>query len=217
MWWKMGWVPVGAMLLALLFSAACSRQASLSRATAPGASGPQQPPFPRLARARGWSPTGSLLPTGIPAGTVIAVRITSALSSASSQAGDSFRAILDAPVTVNGEILAPRGAVVMGKVMTARSSAGVNDPGYLRLKLTTISIRGKELLLQTSSLFAKANSYEEPAAAEAAATLRGAVAHEAGPLEAEKRDIEFAAGHLFSFRLTEPLPLQAAVAALPSQ
>jgi len=209
----MQWQPrrglLAGMLLALALGAGCSRQAT-APVTVGRAGSPQTLPFQRAARTRGFSPTASLLPAGIPAGTVLAIRIRSAISSASSQAGDSFEAVLDAPIMIQGEILAPSGAPVTGKVMTAKSSGGTGDPGYLRLTLTAISIHGKKLLLQTSSLFTKASVY----AGQAMPAL-GTVSQTSGSAPAE--DVEFPAGHRFSFRLTEALPLQAEVASLPSE
>ena len=212
----MQWQPrrafLAGMLLALTLSAGCSRQATLP-ATVGNAGSPQTLPFQRAARARGFSPTASLLPAGIPAGTVLAVRIRSVISSATSQAGDSFEAVLDAPIMIQGEILAPSGAAVTGKIMTAKPSGGTGDPGYLRLTLTAISIHGKMLLLQTSSLFTKASAY----AGQATPAL-GTVSQTSGSAPAEdKKDVEYPAGHRLSFRLTEALPLQAEVATLPSE
>src|SRR5207244_1500317 len=95
----------------------------------------QQMPFDRLADKKGVSPTASLLPASIPAGTPIAIRLQSPVSSASSQSGDSFEAALDEPVVINGQAVAPRGATVTGKVVEAKASGNLQDPGYLRLTL----------------------------------------------------------------------------------
>jgi len=199
------------MLPVLLLLAGCSRQATVPVA-AGNVSGPQRLPFHRMARPRGLSPTASLLPTEIPAGTLLAIRMNSAVSSANSQAGDSFDAVLDAPILIQGEVLAPRGAAVIGKIMMAKPSDAAGDPGYLRLTLTAISIHGKKLLLQTSSLFAKASWYGDQAV-----SLIGTSAQSPAPAPREKKDVEFSAGHRLTFRLTETLPLQAEVATLPSE
>src|SRR3569833_2037999 len=50
----------------------------------------------------------------VPAGTPVTVRLQNSVSSASSNAGDRFDAVLDAPLVVAGKTLAPAGANVTG-------------------------------------------------------------------------------------------------------
>jgi len=49
----------------------------------------------------------------------------------------------------------------MGKVLDARASDQLQEPGYMRLALTAISINGKSLPIQTSSIFVKRGSHEK--------------------------------------------------------
>src|SRR5262245_21652023 len=58
----------------------------------------------------------------IPAGTVIAVEITEALSSRTSQMGQTFALRLAEPITINDEIVVPAGAVGGGEVIDAHRS-----------------------------------------------------------------------------------------------
>jgi hypothetical protein len=158
--------------------------------------GSQPLPFQQPADKNGVSPTAMLTSAYIPAGTVIVVRLQSAVSSAAAHSGDSFGAVLDEPILVAGEMLAPRGAVVAGKVVVAKISDLGQDPGYLRLTLTAVSIGGKWVSLQTSSIFAKGGSGQ-----------RGAAGPTAPDNDRSKKDVEFSTEHRLSFRVLEYVPL----------
>jgi hypothetical protein len=213
---------IGYMLLLLtLVLAGCSRQPG------PGADNSgseQQMPFDRPADKKGVSPTASLLPASIPAGTPITVRLQSSVSSASSQSGDSFESALDEPVVINGQTVAPRGATVTGKVVEAKASGHLQDPGYLRLTLTAISIDAKLLPIQTSSIFVKGGSHEKRnlemigGGAAAGALIGGLAGGGKGALigttigaaggtgtayATGKKDVGFAAERRLTFRVTQ--------------
>ncbi|MGZ4816321.1 MAG: hypothetical protein ACXVZV_12980, partial [Terriglobales bacterium] len=82
----------------------------------------------------------------VPAGTVVNVRLQqNSISSASASAGQSFDAVLDEPLVVNGKTVAPRGAAVTGRVVEAKSSGRLHDSGYLRLTLSAITLNGKSV------------------------------------------------------------------------
>jgi hypothetical protein len=152
-------VGLGSLLLVLLLGVGCAKQAGV-QASEDGASD-QQLPFDRASDKGGISPTGSLMPSSIPAGTPITVRLQSSLSSEASRSGDSFEAVLDEPIIIQGQTVAPRGATLTGTVMAAKASGRLHDPGYLKVTLTAISLNGKSLSMQTSSIFAKGGSHEK--------------------------------------------------------
>lgn len=162
----------------------------------------------------------------IPAGTVVAVRLQSTVSSATANPGDSFSAVLDEALVVKGVTVAPKGAAVTGRVVEAKSSGRLHDSGYLRLTLASIEINGNDTPVQSSSLFAKgANHNKRNAAligggAGAGALigglagggkgaliggLVGAGAGTGGAYATGKKDVAFAAERRLSFRLTQPL------------
>ncbi len=214
---------IGSMLLLLTsVLAGCSRQSGPAASDNSGTE--QQMPFDRPADKKGVSPTASLLPASIPAGTPIAIRLQSSVSSASSQSGDSFEAALDEPVVINGQAVAPRGATVTGKVVEAKASGNLQDPGYLRLTLTAISIDAKLLPIQTSSIFVKGGSHEKRnlemigGGAAAGALIGGLAGGGKGALigttigaaggtgtayATGKKDVGFAAERRLTFRLTQ--------------
>jgi hypothetical protein len=75
------------------------------------------------------------------AGTPIAVRTTTALSTKTLQTGDPISASLTVPLVVDGEELAPAGAEVSGVV--ALSDSGGRVKGRAALSITLKSIAGK--------------------------------------------------------------------------
>jgi hypothetical protein len=95
----------------------------------------------------------------LPAGTLITVQMESSLSIAHVNAGDPFTATVAGPLAIDGDTLIERGTPVSGRVESAQPPADhrglSNDPGYVRLTLNTITVDGRALALQTSSLFAR--------------------------------------------------------------
>jgi hypothetical protein len=97
----------------------------------------------------------------VPAGTPVTVRLQSAVSSASNNSGDRFEAVLDSPLVVDGKTLAPAGANVVGRVVAAKSSGHLKDPGMIQLALASIVIDGKEVPVASSSVIARGSSHEK--------------------------------------------------------
>ena len=215
------------LLLILALAVGCSRQPGVQADET--ANTDQQLPFDRPADKNGISPTGSLTPAAIPAGTPLTIRLQSSLSSAASQSGDSFDAVLDEPIVIDGQTVAPRGAAVTGRVVAAKASGRLQDPGYLRLTLTSIEVNGKALPLQTSSIFAKGGSHEKRnlamigGGAGAGALIGGIAGGGKGALIGSaigaaggtgtayatgKKDAGFSAERRLTFRLTQPVPVR---------
>jgi len=124
----------------------------------------QELPFHRADDySEGISPSESLvpLPHRVPAGTAITIRLQSGVSSANAHSGDVFEAVLDEPIVVGGQTIVPRGAQVAGRVVAAKASGRLQDPGYLRLALATITVRGKSIPVQSSSISIEGKSHEK--------------------------------------------------------
>jgi hypothetical protein len=147
-----GWGIV--LALALFVTTACSRKPAVDSVNASGPDN-QQLPFERSPNRSGISPTTAIPFQGVPSGTPLKIRLRTPLSSAYSRSGESFEAVLDEGVVVRGKLLVPRGTTLTGRVVTAKPSGGVQNPGYLRLTLSEISFQGKTQAIQTSSLFRK--------------------------------------------------------------
>ena len=137
----------------------------------------------------------------LPAGTLLTVRLEDALSTAKLNSDNHFAAVLDVPVMVAGSAVLPPGTIVHGRVESARASHVRRDTGYVRLTLKTLVMDGKEVPLQTSSLFATGIASTDP---ESQATGASAEAEE----EAHPKAILLTKGRRLTFRLTVALSLR---------
>jgi hypothetical protein len=178
---------------------------------ADNSSASQTLPFDRPPASTGVSPSQSLIPstTKLPEGAAIPVRLQSALSSASSHAGDTFYAIVDEPVEIDGQTVVARGTPATGRVLEVRASGSSRDnsqessqesspePGYLRIVLVSLNIGGRHLAITTSSIFARGGSREERS------TSRGAASRTRGLDSGRNKDIEFGVDRHLSFRLAQ--------------
>jgi hypothetical protein len=97
----------------------------------------------------------------VPANTPIYVRLQQPISSSTAQSGQSFSAVLDESLVVEGQTLARTGAEVTGKVVAVRESGHLHDAGYLRITLSSITVNGKTVPLQTNSVFVSGGSYKK--------------------------------------------------------
>lgn len=158
-------------LLLLSFSIACSNKSSDQSAnpapntdqsassnapatTAPATSEPgnpsaasAKPPIESGARERRASEPA---PVVIPAGTAITVRTQSALSSGTSQTGDTFDASVTSPVVVDGQTVIPRDTTARGTIAEAKAKGKIKGDARLRLELTQLTIDGKSYPIRTS-------------------------------------------------------------------
>ena len=91
-------------------------------------------------------------PIVIPAGTVLVVTTSQALSSKTSQTGQTFLATLAQPLSAGGRTAFPKGATVSGTVVTAKTKGKIKGEGELALALTSISTKGQTFQIQTNVL-----------------------------------------------------------------
>jgi hypothetical protein len=164
-------------------------------------------PFERSADARGVSPTEAFALAEIPAGTPVTVRLQASLSSTSSHMGDSFDAVLDEPIVVRGQTVVPQGTTITGKVLEARPSGQLRDPGYLRVVLTAVLLNGKVTSMQTSSIFAKGGPRGKRNPPLMGTSLTSARKGDTAAVS-DQEDVRYDTEHRLIFRLTEPLPLR---------
>lgn len=185
-------------------------------------------PFAEHGKAEAAKPMAAKEIT-VPAGTPVTVRLQNSVSSASSNAGDRFDAVLDAPLVVAGKTLAPAGANVTGRVVAAKSSGHLKDPGMIQLALASITIDGKEVPVTSSSVIARGSSHEKRnwamigggtgagaligglAGGGKGALIGSAVGAGAGTTTAYatgKKDVGFAAERRLTFRLRDAVVLK---------
>ena len=85
----------------------------------------------------------------IPAGTSLAVRLVDTIDSEKNQPGETFRATLNSPLSVDGEIAIPSGYDVEGHIVDVKSAGKFAGQSVLVLQLDRISVSGKSYSIQT--------------------------------------------------------------------
>jgi hypothetical protein len=91
-------------------------------------------------------------PIVVPAGTTLTVTVDQALSSKTSESGQTFLATLARPVTLRGNTAIQKGSRVTGTVITAKKKGKIKGEGELALALTNITIGGKHYAIHTGTL-----------------------------------------------------------------
>jgi hypothetical protein len=190
-----------AVIACLGLTLSCNHETGL---TADPNSDPKKLPFDHQPRSAGVSPSHSLIPsvTHLPEGTPLTVCLQRDLSSASAHPGNSFAAILDAPIVIDGQTLVPRGAAISGRVLASQHSGGPHDPGYLRLALVSLTVGEKTIPIETSSLFAKGGSRDD----RSSAMIRASADH--GPAPSAPEEIHLGPERRLSFRLAQEVDVQ---------
>jgi hypothetical protein len=158
----------------------------------------QKLPFDRQPKSSGRSPSQSLFSSAakLPEGATLSVTLRNNISSALSHTGDTFSAIVDEPLVIDGEILVPRGTAATGRVLEAKSSGSLLEPGYFRIVLVSLNLALRPVTIETSSIFAKGGPREE---INVSAGIASGASHE---------DISFDSGRRLNFRLAQTVDLQ---------
>lgn len=116
----------------------------------------------------------------VPAGSLLTVRLTSAINTEKEGDTETFEAVVDDPVILEGKTLIPRGSTALGRVGAAHVSK-VRPEGYVRLSLESVNLDGFHLPVQTAVLFARQS-----------------------PEDVSSGTVRLEEGHRLTFRLTEP-------------
>jgi hypothetical protein len=90
----------------------------------------------------------------LPAGALVTVRLNVLIVSGRGF-GESFEAVLDEPVVVDGNTMIPRDAIVSGRIESTHTSRITPGRGYVRLTLESVQVDGLDVPIQTASLFAR--------------------------------------------------------------
>src|SRR5262249_163285 len=89
------------------------------------------------------NPAAQPKPVQVPSGTVINVRLTQGIDVDASQAGQTFKAIVDDPVMMNGSIVIPRGASAVLQAAAVQQSGKMKGSDKITLKMNSIGFGGQ--------------------------------------------------------------------------
>jgi BON domain len=85
----------------------------------------------------------------IPSGTTLAIRLVDELDSETAQPGQTFKATLDSPLSVDGEVVVPAGHDVQGHVIDVKSAGKFAGKSELSLQLDRILVGNRSYSIQT--------------------------------------------------------------------
>jgi hypothetical protein len=105
----------------------------------------------------------------LPAGTAVVIRLIEEVDSERSKEGDSFRASLEEPLNLGGDVIAPKGADATVKLVTSKESGKLTGRAELTVELASVMIDGRQVPLHTSSVSQESGSRGERTAKSAAA------------------------------------------------
>ena len=106
------------------------------------------PPSRQAASAPAVQPAAAAIT--LPEGTPITIRMTTGVDTERHKVGDAFEAVLDAPLSSGGQVLAEREAPVKGRIAYAQESGKLSGKSMLILELTELTVDGRSYLLRTS-------------------------------------------------------------------
>jgi hypothetical protein len=89
-------------------------------------------------------------PIVVPSGTTLTITVGQALSSKTSQTGQTFIGTLAQPVSVGGKTAIPARSTIGGTVVSAKSKGKIKGQGELDLALTSVTVRGQTYNIQTA-------------------------------------------------------------------
>ena len=91
-------------------------------------------------------------PIIVPAGTALTVRLSQAVGSKISTAGQSFSGTLANAIVIDGKTAIPAGAAATGNVTDAKPLGRFAGGASLTLQLTSINLNGTDRAIQTSAV-----------------------------------------------------------------
>ncbi|WP_158748934.1 BON domain-containing protein [Acidobacterium sp. S8] len=94
----------------------------------------------------------------IPAGTIIPVRITDALSSKDAQANQTFHASLAGDLVADGMVAVSHGANIVGRIVDAKDAAHFKGSSLLSIELTQIDTQSRQIPVVTEPYSREGNA-----------------------------------------------------------
>lgn len=97
-------------------------------------------------------PRGSSRGVEIPAGTTLTVRMIDPVDSKMDRIGQTYRASLDEPIMVNGDVIVPRNVDVLAKLVDDKQAGRVSGKTVLTLDLESITVDGRVIPVATEEV-----------------------------------------------------------------
>ena len=211
-------------------------QSATSAAPAPSSSATPATPAPApVPLARTPPPS----PRIVPAGTSLSTRISSAIGSKTSSAGDRFDGTLVNSVRLNGKVVIPAGSAVSGVVVTAHSAGKFKGAATLAVRLIAVNVKGQSYPIRSNTISQETKGKGKRTGALVGggagggaligglagggkgALIGGLVGAGAGTVGAaatgNTRDISYPAETVLSFRLRKSLNLDAGTTATSAE
>jgi len=94
----------------------------------------------------------------IPTDTPVKIRMIDSVNSETSRQGETFRAALDEPVYVDGQVAIPRGADVLTKLVADQQSGKIEGRTVLTLALSTITVNGRPVDVTSTDVKTESSS-----------------------------------------------------------
>jgi hypothetical protein len=88
----------------------------------------------------------------LPAGTQISVRLIDSIDSEKDKSGDEFRASLEDPIMINGEVVAKKGADARVRLTEDKKSGKFTGKAELTVQLLSVVVNGKSVPINTTSV-----------------------------------------------------------------
>jgi len=106
----------------------------------------------------------------LPAGTNVVVRMIEGVDSEAARVGQTFAASMDEPVMLNGEVVIPRGADVIVKLVDSKESGKLAGRAELTLDLVSVKVDGRMVDINTQTVSRESSSRGERTAKVAGGT-----------------------------------------------
>jgi hypothetical protein len=132
-----------------------------SDAPAPAAAPAQPAPAPAAPERMVMRPEGQTAPANpapnasgieLPAGTTITVRMIDSVDSERDSLGQTFKASLDEPIMLNGDVVIPRGNDVLIKLVNEKQSGKIEGKTSLTLDVVWIDVNGRHVDVATGEV-----------------------------------------------------------------
>jgi hypothetical protein len=117
---------------------------------------PAPPPAPKPAATAGTTPKEAARPPlVVPTGTMLNVRLAQAIDVDVSYAGQTFKGVVDDPVTLNGVVAIPRGASATLQAVAVKQSGTMKGSDKISLKVHSIAFGGNVYEVSTGYVESK--------------------------------------------------------------